>query len=175
MDGLHQFVGDEICIDFTVDFKTSIVGGEAEVYVRSLETCDTCEGSGHSNGEDSEGSPCNFCDGTGMTTKVTQTPLGKFESNQDCEVCGGTGIAPGDKCSTCDGCGAVEKTKAIKVTIPAGVDSGSKLQVVGEGAAGPNGGPSGDLHIFLRIKEDPSSNVTEATSTPSKRLVASMP
>jgi DnaJ-class molecular chaperone len=158
--GLHQYVGDDVCIDFEVDFKTSILGGEAEVYVRSLETCETCNGNGHNIGDDaaaiSDGEfVCNYCDGTGMTTKVTQTPLGKFESNQDCQVCGGTGNAPGSDCLPCDGKGATEKTKAIKVTIPAGVDSGSKLQVCGEGDAGPSGGPAGDLYIFLRIKEDP--------------------
>ncbi len=153
--GLHQFVGDDVCIDFEVDFKTSILGGDAEVYVRSLETCDTCKGSGHNHGEDSEPTACGFCDGTGITTKVTQTPLGKFQSEQQCTVCGGTGHAPGSVCSSCDGKGMIEKTKSIKVSIPAGVDSGSKLQVCGEGDAGPNGGPSGDLYIFLKIKGDP--------------------
>jgi molecular chaperone DnaJ len=158
--GLNQFVGDDVCIDFEVDFKTSILGGEAEVYVRSLETCDVCNGKGRAledstSNEDGGAFVCNYCDGTGMTTQVTETPLGKFESNQDCHVCGGTGNAPGSDCLPCEGKGATEKTKAIKVTIPAGVDSGSKLQVCGEGDAGPSGGPSGDLYIFLRIKDDP--------------------
>ena len=153
--GLHQFVGDDVCIDFEIDFKTSILGGEAEVYVRSLETCETCKGSGHNHGEDSDPIACGFCQGTGITTKVTQTPLGKFQSEQQCTVCAGTGHAPGSVCLPCDGKGSVEKSKAIKVSIPPGVDSGSKLQVCGEGDAGPNGGPSGDLYIFLKIKDDP--------------------
>ena len=153
--GLHQFVGDDVCINFEVDFNTSILGGEAEVYVRSLETCDTCGGNGHNIGDEEEAPLCEFCDGTGVTTKITQTPLGKFQSEQQCTACGGTGNAPGSDCMPCDGKGATEKSKAIKVTIPAGVDSGSKLQVCGEGDAGPNGGPSGDLFIFLKIKEDP--------------------
>jgi molecular chaperone DnaJ len=151
--GLHQFVGDDVCVDFEVDFMTSILGGEAEVIVRSLETCDACRGTGLR--EDTKGSPCGFCDGTGVVTKVTDSPLGRFQAEQQCTVCGGTGISPGNECARCDGKGSVEKTKAIKVTIPAGVDSGSKLQVCGEGDAGPNGGPAGDLYIFLKIKEDP--------------------
>jgi DnaJ-class molecular chaperone len=150
---LHQFVGDDVCIDFEVDFMTSILGGEAEVIVRSLETCDTCRGNG--SRDESKGTPCGFCDGTGVVTKVTDSPLGRFQAEQQCTVCGGSGNSPGNECAPCDGKGSVEKTKAIKVTIPAGVDSGSKLQVCGEGDAGPNGGPAGDLYIFLKILEDP--------------------
>jgi len=149
--GLHKFVGDDVCIDFEVDFLTSILGGEAEVIVRSLETCDTCGGSGHR--EDAK--PCGFCDGTGVVTKVTDSPLGRFQAEQQCTACGGSGISPGNECPRCEGKGSIEKTKAIKVTIPAGVDSGSKLQVCGEGDAGPNGGPAGDLYIFLKVLEDP--------------------
>lgn len=151
--GIHQFVGDDVCIDFEIDFMTSILGGEAEVVVQALESCDTCSGKGRRG--DTKGKPCGFCDGTGVVTKVTDSPLGRFQSEQQCTVCGGSGNSPGSECARCGGKGSVEKTKAIKVTIPAGVDTASRLQIPGEGDVGRTGGPAGDLYIFLKVREHP--------------------
>jgi molecular chaperone DnaJ len=87
--------------------------------------------------------------------QVTRTPLGNFQTQQTCSACRGTGQKIEEYCGTCGGQGVNQKTKQIKVTIPPGVEDGNKLRVRGEGDAGPNGGPAGDLYIFLKVKEDP--------------------
>merc|ERR1712232_380920 len=84
----------------------------------------------------------------------TRTPLGNFQTQQTCPNCRGMGEVVEEYCGTCSGQGVVQKNKQIKVTIPAGVEDGNKLRVRGEGDAGPKGGPSGDLYIFLKVIED---------------------
>lgn len=145
-------VGDDLRFDLEIDFKTAIFGGEEKVRIRHLETCDTCAGSGVKPG--SKVSTCSTCGGTGVTVQVTRTPLGNFQTQQTCPACRGTGQRVEEYCGTCGGQGVNQKTKQIKVTIPPGVDDGNKLRVRGEGDAGPNGGPAGDLYIFLRVKDD---------------------
>lgn len=147
-------VGDDLRFDLEIDFKTGVFGGEEKVRIRHLETCDTCSGNGIKPG--SKISTCPTCGGSGVTVQVTRTPLGNFQTQQTCPTCRGTGQKVEEYCGTCGGQGVVQKTKQIKVTIPAGVEDGNKLRVRGEGDAGPNGGPAGDLYIFLRVKEDPS-------------------
>jgi molecular chaperone DnaJ len=145
-------VGDDLRFDLEIDFKTAIFGGEEKVRIRHLETCDTCGGNGVKPG--SKVSTCSTCGGTGVTVQVTRTPLGNFQTQQTCPACRGTGQRVEEYCGTCGGQGVNQKTKQIKVTIPPGVDDGNKLRVRGEGDAGPNGGPAGDLYIFLRVKDD---------------------
>jgi molecular chaperone DnaJ len=144
--------GDDLRFDLEIDFKTAVFGGEEKVRIRHLEKCDTCEGSGVKPG--SKVNTCNVCGGMGVTMQVTRTPLGNFQTQQTCAACRGTGQKVEEYCGTCSGQGLVSKTKQIKVTIPPGVEDGNKLRVRGEGDAGPNGGPPGDLYIFLRVKED---------------------
>lgn len=144
--------GDDLRFDLEIDFKTAVFGGEEKVRIRHLEKCDTCGGNGIRPG--SKVSTCNVCNGMGVTMQVTRTPLGNFQTQQTCSACRGTGQKVEEYCGTCSGQGLVSKTKQIKVTIPPGVEDGNKLRVRGEGDAGPNGGPPGDLYIFLRVKED---------------------
>lgn len=146
-------VGDDLRFDLEVDFKTAVFGGEEKVRIRHLEKCDTCDGNGIKPG--SKVSTCSTCGGSGVTVQVTRTPLGNFQTQQTCPSCRGTGQRIEEYCGTCGGQGVNQKTKQIKVTIPAGVEDGNKLRVRGEGDAGPNGGPPGDLYIFLRVKADP--------------------
>merc|ERR1712032_259916 len=147
-------VGNDLRFDLEIDFKTAIFGGEEKVRIRHLETCDTCNGDGVKPG--SKISTCSTCSGSGVTVEVTRTPLGNFQTQQTCASCRGTGQKIEEYCGTCGGQGLNQKTKQIKVTVPAGVEDGNKLRVRGEGDAGPNGGPAGDLYIFLRVKEDSS-------------------
>ena len=147
-------IGDDLRFDLEIDFKTAVFGGEEKVRIRHLEKCDTCTGTGVKPG--SKVSTCQTCGGTGVTVAVTRTPLGNFQTQQTCPSCRGTGQRVEEYCSTCSGQGVVQKTKQIKVTIPAGVEDGNKLRVRGEGDAGPNGGPAGDLYIFLKVKSDPN-------------------
>jgi molecular chaperone DnaJ len=147
-------IGDDLRFDLEIDFKTAVFGGEEKVRIRHLEKCDTCTGSGVKPG--SKVSTCQVCGGSGVTVAVTRTPLGNFQTQQTCAACRGTGQRVEEYCGTCSGQGVVQKTKQIKVTIPAGVEDGNKLRVRGEGDAGPNGGPAGDLYIFLKVKADPN-------------------
>lgn len=145
-------VGNDLRFDLEIDFKTAVFGGEEKVRIRHLETCDTCNGDGIKPG--SKVVTCPQCGGNGVTVEVTRTPLGNFQTQQTCPTCRGTGQKVEEYCGTCGGQGLNQKTKQIKVTVPAGVEDGNKLRVRGEGDAGPNGGPAGDLYIFLRVKED---------------------
>lgn len=147
-------VGDDLRFDLEVDFKTAVFGGVEKVRIRHLETCDTCTGNGVKPG--SKVNTCTACGGSGVTLQVTRTPLGNFQTQQTCPTCRGTGQIVEDYCGTCSGKGVNQKTKQVKVTIPAGIEDGNKLRVRGEGDAGPNGGPAGDLYIFLKVKVDPS-------------------
>lgn len=145
-------VGDDLRFDLEIDFKTAVFGGEEKVRIRHLETCGTCDGSGVKPG--SKVSTCSMCNGSGVTVQVTRTPLGNFQTQQTCPNCRGTGQKIEEYCGTCGGQGLNQKSKQIKVTIPPGVENGNKLRVRGEGDAGPSGGPSGDLYIYLKVKED---------------------
>jgi molecular chaperone DnaJ len=145
-------VGDDLRFDLEIDFKTAVFGGEEKVRIRHLETCDVCSGNGVKPG--SKVSTCPTCNGSGVTIQVTRTPLGQFQTQQTCPTCRGTGQKIEEYCGTCGGQGLNQKTKQIKVTIPPGVEDGNKLRVRGEGDAGPNGGPPGDLYIFLKVKPD---------------------
>jgi molecular chaperone DnaJ len=145
-------VGDDLRFDLELDFQTAVFGGEEKVRIRHLETCTTCSGNGVKPG--SKVSTCSACGGSGVTVQVTRTPLGNFQTQQTCPTCRGTGQRIEEYCGTCGGQGLNQATKQIKVTIPPGVENGNKLRVRGEGDAGPNGGPPGDLYIFLKVKED---------------------
>ena len=147
-------VGDDLRFDLEIDFKTAVFGGEEKVRIRHLETCSTCSGNGVKPG--SKVSTCTTCAGSGVTVQITRTPLGNFQTQQTCPACRGTGQKIEEYCGTCGGQGLNQKTKQIKVTIPPGVEDGNKLRVRGEGDAGPNGGPPGDLYIFLKVKNDPT-------------------
>lgn len=147
-------VGDDLRFDLEIDFKTAVFGGEEKVRIRHQETCSTCTGTGVKPG--SKVSTCSTCSGSGVTVQVTRTPLGNFQTQQTCPTCRGTGQKIEEYCGTCGGQGVNQKTKQIKVTIPPGVEDGNKLRVRGEGDAGPNGGPAGDLYIFLKVKNDPT-------------------
>lgn len=146
--------GDDLRFDLELDFKKAVFGGEEKVRIRHLETCGTCSGSGVKPG--AKVSTCGTCNGVGVTMQVTRTPLGNFQTQQTCPDCRGTGQKIEEYCGTCSGNGTVSKTKQIKVDIPPGVEDGNKLRVRSEGDAGPNGGPAGDLYIFLKVKSDPN-------------------
>lgn len=150
--GGRVIVGDDVRLDLEVDYRTSIFGGDVKVNLTLLTTCNVCEGDGAKPG--TKVTACKACGGSGRTVQDTRTNLGSFESNQKCPACSGTGKIITVQCDTCEGKGATRKTQQITVTVPAGVESGNRLCIGGSGDAGPNGGPSGDLYIFLKVKDD---------------------
>ena len=128
-------------------------GGEEKVKIRHNEACDTCRGDGVKPGTKKRS--CGTCGGQGVVMQVTRTPLGNFQTQAACPNCRGAGEIIDEFCPKCSGAGVVQVAKQVTLTIPAGVESGQKLRVRGEGDAGPGGGPAGDLYIFVSAKADP--------------------
>ena len=144
--------GDDLRINIQLDFKEAIFGIEKELHISHEETCKTCNGTGGKAG--SQPTTCQTCGGTGKIQQVQQTLLGNFSQISTCPKCHGKGKVYAESCPDCHGNGVKEIEKKIKVKIPAGVDNGTKIRVSGEGDAGKNGGPAGDLYVVILVKED---------------------
>lgn len=144
--------GDDLRLDLKLDFREAVFGGEKEIRISHLETCDVCNGSGAKAG--TRPRTCSTCSGSGQVRRVTRTPFGSFTQVSTCPTCNGTGAVIEDKCDTCEGKGANQVTKKLKITIPAGVDNGTRLRISNEGDAGQRGGPAGDLYVYLFVNED---------------------
>ena len=144
--------GDDLRLDLKLDFKEAIFGGEKEIKISHLETCGTCSGSGAKPG--TRPSTCTTCGGSGQVRRTTRTPFGSFAQVSTCPTCGGTGEMVEEPCETCGGSGHRQESKKLKITIPAGVDNGTRLRVSGEGDAGKRSGPAGDLYVYLFVEED---------------------
>ena len=145
--------GDDLRYDLTIDFEQAVFGQEQEIKIPHLETCDTCGGSGAKAG--SGPTTCGTCGGAGQVRRATRTPFGSFTQVAECPNCGGTGQVISDPCGSCGGQGVKQVRKKLRINIPAGVDTGTRLRVTGEGNAGPRGGPSGDLYVFLTVRNHP--------------------
>ncbi|MBA3921729.1 MAG: molecular chaperone DnaJ [Nostocaceae cyanobacterium] len=144
--------GDDLRLDLKLDFRDAVFGGEKEIRISHLETCEICSGSGAKPG--TRPRTCSTCTGTGQVRRVTRTPFGSFTQVSACPTCNGSGQVVEDKCDACDGKGAHQVTKKLKITIPAGVDNGTRLRISGEGDAGQRNGPAGDLYVYLFLNED---------------------
>jgi molecular chaperone DnaJ len=144
--------GEDLRLDFKLKFREAVFGGEKEIRIRHLETCQTCKGSGARPGTGSR--TCTTCSGTGQVRRATRTPFGTFAQVSVCPTCDGAGEVIEEKCDVCGGSGRRQETKKLKITIPAGVDNGMKLRVAREGDAGLKGGPPGDLFVYLTVETD---------------------
>jgi molecular chaperone DnaJ len=144
--------GDDLRLDLKLDFREAVFGGEKEIRISHLETCNTCEGTGAKPG--TRPHTCATCNGAGQVRRATRTPFGSFTQVSVCPTCNGTGQVIEDKCETCGGRGQRQETKKLKITIPAGVDNGTRLRVSGEGDSGQRGGPAGDLYVYLFVGDD---------------------
>jgi len=144
--------GDDLRLDLKLDFLEAVFGGEKEIRISHLETCDTCSGTGAKPG--TRPTSCSTCSGSGQVRRATRTPFGSFTQVSVCPTCNGSGQVIEDKCNSCGGKGQKQVTKKLKITVPAGVDNGTRLRVQSEGDAGRRGGPSGDLYVYLFVNED---------------------
>lgn len=142
--------GSDLRLDLEIDFNDAIFGCKKEIEIDHLEHCGTCQGSGVKPG--SSPVTCPTCNGMGQVQQTTRTFIGAFTQVSTCPDCGGAGQKITDPCMACSGAGRVQMEKQLSVTIPAGVDYGAKLRISGEGDAGKNGGPSGDLYVVLYVK-----------------------
>lgn len=144
--------GDDLRLDLRLKFTEAIFGGEKEIKIPHLETCSSCNGTGAKKG--SSPKTCGTCGGTGQVRRATRTPFGSFAQVSTCPTCNGEGQIIEEKCESCGGQGRKQVNKKLKITIPAGVDNGTRLRVSGEGDAGTRGGPSGDLYVYLTVESD---------------------
>ena len=145
--------GDDLRLDLSISFQEAVFGAEKEVQIRHLETCSTCNGSGAKAG--SGPTTCGTCGGAGQVRRATRTPFGSFTQVAPCPTCDGTGQVIADPCNACGGQGLQQVRKKLRINIPAGVDSGTRLRVANEGNAGQRGGPPGDLYVFLSVQAHP--------------------
>ena len=144
--------GDDLRYDLNIDFKQAIFGDQREIKIPHLETCVTCRGVGAKPGTGPTN--CSTCGGSGQVRRATRTPFGNFTQVAECPSCGGVGQLITDPCISCGGNGVKQVRKKLRINIPPGVDTGTKLRVSGEGNAGQKGGPSGDLYVFIKVKPD---------------------
>lgn len=138
--------GADLMYEYEIDFEDAVFGADKKIEITRAAQCEECQGSGAKPG--SKPTTCTQCGGTGQITMAQ----GFFSVRQSCPYCNGAGRIIGDPCSACGGEGRVRKRKSIQIHIPAGVDTGSRLRVAGEGEAGQRGGPAGDLYVVLHVK-----------------------
>ena len=136
-----------------LSFEEAAFGCEKEITIERIESCDDCGGTGAAKGTTAE--TCPNCRGTGVVTQTQRTPLGMFQTQGACPNCRGTGKIIKKPCPKCGGQGRVRKTRKFKVNIPAGIDDGQSIQQRGQGNAGVNGGPAGDLFVTVAIRPHP--------------------
>ncbi len=139
--------GADLRYNLELTLEEAARGTEAKIRVPTMESCATCGGSGAKPG--TQPVTCSLCGGHGQV----RMQQGFFSIQQTCPTCHGSGKVIADPCRDCHGAGRVKKHKTLAVKIPAGVDEGDRIRLSGEGEAGVNGGPPGDLYVVVHLKE----------------------
>ena len=145
--------GQDIDTTVTIEFMEACMGVKRDIKINRLDKCPDCKGSGASAGSTPQ--TCPECGGRGQVKVAQRTPFGVISSQKTCTKCGGKGKIVSNPCSKCGGNGRVRVSKSLSVDIPAGIDDGQMLRVSGQGDAGINGGPSGNLNVGVRVKNHP--------------------
>lgn len=141
--------GADLRYNLELSLEEAVQGTSVKIRVPTLAPCDDCHGSGARKG--SSPTACPTCHGVGQV----RMQQGFFSLQQTCPRCRGTGRIIADPCPTCRGEGRVERQKTLSVKVPAGVDTGDRIRLAGEGEAGENGGPAGDLYVQINVKPHP--------------------
>ncbi len=139
--------GADIETHVTLEFREAALGTMLPLQLSGDAPCSSCHGSGSVSGKPAT---CSACNGTGFTSQNR----GSFGFSSPCSECGGKGSTISDPCPDCNGKGTVHRTRSIRVRIPAGVTDGQKVRLAGQGEAGPNGTPAGDLFVQVTVKPD---------------------
>ena len=142
----RQQRGADLRYDMEITLDEAFHGKETEIEIEVSVQCDTCDGSGAEPGTGTRG--CNLCNGYGKV----RAQQGFFMVERPCPNCHGRGEVLEEACHSCRGEGRVDKASALKVEVPPGVDTGTRIRLSGKGEAGPRGAPPGDLYIFLHVK-----------------------
>ena len=141
--------GSDLRYTLDISLEDAVKGTTVEIRVPTLAGCETCDGSGAKKG--STPTTCGTCGGVGQV----RMQQGFFQVQQTCPTCRGRGKSISDPRTDCQGQGRVEKTKTLSVKVPPGVDTGDRIRLSGEGEAGPEGGPTGDLFVQMSVKQHP--------------------
>lgn len=139
--------GADLRYNLEISLEEAARGTETRIRIPAMEECETCKGSGAKPG--TKPTTCTTCNGHGQV----RMQQGFFSIQQTCPRCHGTGKMVANPCGSCSGSGRVKKQKTLAVKIPAGVDEGDRIRLSGEGEAGVNGGPTGDLYVVIQIKQ----------------------
>jgi molecular chaperone DnaJ len=142
--------GNDLRYDVTLELKEAFTGIEKEISIPREDSCKKCSGSGAAEGGTAK--TCTTCAGQGIVRKVMQRGFMQTVSTDTCSDCRGSGTKIDKPCNDCRGSGIVSVDKKIKLKIPAGADDGYRLRMRGQGSAGPNNGPKGDLYIVVNVK-----------------------
>jgi len=147
--GQRVYRGSDLRYNLELSLEDAVAGTEVKIRVPTLVSCSACGGSGAKKG--SKPKTCTTCGGHGQV----RMQQGFFSLQQTCPHCHGAGTVISDPCTTCHGKGRVEERKVLSVKVPAGVDTGDRIRLAGEGEAGANGGPPGDLYVQIQVKQHP--------------------
>lgn len=141
--------GADMGYNLELSLEDAVKGTTVKIRVPAQVSCDVCGGSGAKKGTSPK--PCTTCGGSGQV----RMQQGFFIAQQTCPTCQGRGVQIDAPCTACHGQGRIQKHKTLSVKVPAGVDSGDRIRLAGEGEAGENGGPAGDLYVQIRVKPHP--------------------
>ena len=145
--GQRVYRGADLRYNLELSLEEAVRGTSVNIRIPTQVACDECGGSGAKKG--TEAATCTTCGGHGQV----RMQQGFFSLQQTCPRCHGNGKMITDPCTKCHGHGRVEKQKTLSVKVPAGVDSGDRIRLAGEGEAGENGGPPGDLYVHMHVRE----------------------
>ena len=145
--------GENLRVRLPIEFEEAAFGCKKDIPIQRIEDCPDCSGSGCAPGTTAD--TCPDCRGTGTVRTQQRTPFGVMQSTAACRRCGGSGKIIKTPCPKCNGKGKVRRNRSVTVDIPAGIDDGQTFPVRGEGHAGLNGGPAGDLHVTVSVRAHP--------------------
>ena len=145
--------GESLRTRLAISFEEAAFGCKKELNITRVEQCDDCKGTGCAPGTTAE--VCPDCKGTGSVRSQQRTAFGVFQTTSACPRCGGSGKVIHTPCPKCRGNGSVRVQKKLSVSIPAGIDNGESVSLRGQGNAGKNGGPAGDLLITVQVRPSP--------------------
>jgi molecular chaperone DnaJ len=145
--------GGDVATGAEIDLTEAAHGAAVEVSYDAIERCEHCHGNGAEPGTPID--TCPKCQGTGQLRVVSRTPFGQVVQATVCDVCDGDGRVPREPCHVCQGRGRKVHRAKVSVDVPAGIADGQRIRIPGRGHAGEHGGPTGDLYVQVRVREDP--------------------
>ncbi|MBQ9742351.1 MAG: molecular chaperone DnaJ [Ruminococcus sp.] len=145
--------GADVEATVVISFDEAAKGCKKEISYNAVCTCEECSGTGAQKGTSAK--TCSVCSGRGQVTVNQRTPFGVVQTSRACDTCRGTGKVIENPCKACSGAGRKKKQRKIEITIPAGINADQVLNISGQGSSGINGGPAGDVHVYVDVRPHP--------------------